>query len=119
MKRIIATIAIALATIAPAHAFKKCPDDWKFRQDKQEHFAGSTVMAATFNAVTDDPWKAFGASIAIGGVYEIYQGVTGSGCPSFYDFGYDVLGSAIGAYVGYQIKGLIISPNHIAYTKSF
>lgn len=112
MKKIIASLILVFAT--SVHAFKTCDDDWKFRQDKQEHFAGSIVMAGTFNAVTDDPWKAFGASVAVGGAYELV-----TGCASRQDFGYDVLGSAIGAYVGYQIKGWIITPRSVVYQMKF
>lgn len=112
MKKIAALIACLVSL--NVHAFKACPDDWKFRQDKQEHFVGSIVMAGAFNVATDDPWKAFGASVAVGGTYELV-----TGCASIQDFGYDVIGSAIGAYVGYKIKGLIVAPNFVGYETSF
>lgn len=112
MKKLILCSLIAIST--SSFAFKTCDDDWRFRQDKQEHFVGSIIMAGAFNAATDDPWKAFGASIAIGGTYELV-----TGCASIQDFGYDVLGSAIGAYVGYKIKGLIVAPNFVGYETSF
>lgn len=112
MKKLILCSLIAIST--SSFAFKTCDDDWRFRQDKQEHFVGSIIMAGAFNAATDDPWKAFGASIAIGGTYELV-----TGCASIQDFGYDVLGSAIGSYVGYQIKGWIITPRSVVYQMKF
>lgn len=115
LKNIISTFIVSALLSTNAFAFKKCQgDDWKFRQDKQEHFAGSIVMAGAFNAVTDDPWKAFAASTVIGGGYELV-----TGCASIQDFGYDVLGSAIGAYIGYKVKDFIITPNKIIYSVQF
>lgn len=107
-------VASLLTLSSSAFAFKTCQDDWKFREDKQKHFAGSVAMAGAFNAVTDDPWKAFGASVAIGGAYEL-----ATSCASLQDFGYDVLGSALGAYVGYKIKNFVITPNKIVYSVNF
>ena len=114
IKSIISTVFVSLALTSNAFAFKTCSDDWKFRQDKQKHFVGSVAMASTFNAFTNDPWKAFGASVAVGGAYEI-----ATGCASVQDFGYDILGSAIGAYVGYKVKNFIITPNKIVYSVQF
>lgn len=107
-------IASLLTLSSSAFAFKTCQDEWKFREDKQKHFAGSVVMAGAFNAATDDPWKAFGASVAVGGTYELV-----TGCASLQDFGYDVLGSAFGAYIGYKIKNFVITPNKIVYSVNF
>lgn len=114
IKKIVSAAFVSLALSSNAFAFKTCNDDWKFREDKQQHVAGSVVMAGVFNAFTDDPWKAFGASVAVGGTYELV-----TGCASLQDFGYDIIGSAIGAYVGYKVKNFIITPNKVVYSIQF
>jgi len=116
MKKIISVLALASSMLlcSNAYAVKTCQDDWKFRQDKQMHFGGSMVMAGVGSLVLDDPMKSFLYSSAIGGTYEL-----ATGCASLQDFGYDVLGSAIGAYLGFKVKGLLIAPNRIVYNMQF
>jgi hypothetical protein len=116
MKKIISVLALAssLLVCSNAYALNTCKDDWKFRQDKQLHFAGSVAMAGIGSLILDDPMKSFIYSSAIGAVYEV-----STGCASIQDFGYDVLGSALGAYLGYKVKNFIITPNRIVYSVNF
>ena len=94
-------------------------DDFKFQRDKQLHFAGSVGMGALANVLTDDPWKAFAGCSAVGGVIELLPKVTGHGVASYQDFAYDVAGCALGSYVGFKVKGLILARHgHLAGSES-
>lgn len=98
-------------------------DDFSFARDKQIHFGGSILMGAAANVITDRPWVAFAGCSAVGAAVEVYQGTTGRGDPSYHDLAYDVAGCALGSYVGFKIKGLILAPRHdglrVAYFKEF
>lgn len=91
-----------------------CKDTWDFQTDKQKHFAGSVVLSAAGTVYFQDPWKGFYFSTAVGVVKELHDFKVG--CPSFKDLGYDILGSAVGAYLG---QNLFVSPTKIVYFKEF
>ena len=114
----VATALVVATFIKFAPDANACVDNWNFAQDKQKHFAGSVAMAALANGITDDPWKAFGISVAIGAGKEIYD-INHHGCASYKDLGYDIMGSALGAYVGYKIKDWYFAPNRVVYFKEF
>jgi putative lipoprotein len=93
--------ALLLGAAAPAHA----EDRWLGR-DKGLHAAASAVMAAGTYAASA-PWidrpagrAAVGASIALGAgaAKEIWDSRTG-GDPSWRDFAWDAIGTAIGVGV--------------------
>ena len=116
-------IFIILLCIVSLNA-SACNDSMKFSRDKQFHAGGSAVLAASAMVVTDNPWAAFGASLAVGAIKEAYDYKhPAAHCASGYDFAYDVLGAAIGSFVGYKIKGLYVAPKRdgvlIAYFNEF
>ncbi len=105
----IAVIPLTLfaATLsAPARAE---PDPW-FGRDKALHFAVAAGIAGAGYGVTTafarDRWKAFavggGAAIAAGVLKEGYD-AAGHGDPSWKDFGWDVLGAAVGLVIAWGI----------------
>lgn len=98
-------------------------DDFQFRRDKQLHFGGSIALGALANVVTDSPWEAFAGCSAVGAFGEVLPKITGHGVSSYQDFAYDVAGCALGSYVGFKIKGLIVAPAKcgvkVAYFKEF
>jgi putative lipoprotein len=107
------SIATALCTwlaASPAHA-----DDW-FGQDKALHFGFSAVIAGGAYAGsalvfdTRPPRVITGASVAIaaGAAKELYD-MTGRGDPSWKDFTWDVIGTAVGVGIAFGID-VLVSP---------
>lgn len=111
----ITTAIILAASITSAHA---CKDSWKPADDKLLHAGGSVVMGAFFTALADDPFKGMVISASVGAMKEVMDMGDPSHCASFKDFGYDLLGSAIGAYGFFGIKGLVVTPRKVAYSLS-
>jgi putative lipoprotein len=85
------------------------PDPW-FGADKALHFAVSAGVAGAGYGVTtafaSDRWKALtvgaGAALAVGALKEGYD-AAGSGDPSWKDFGWDVIGAAVGLAIAWGI----------------
>jgi len=101
-----------------------CSDTFQFAKDKQMHMAGSAAMAGALSVAVDDPWKAFIAAVAVGAAKEWYDyRHQDKHCASWQDFTYDVAGAAVGAYVGYRLKGWYIEPKRkevkIGFIKQF
>jgi putative lipoprotein len=84
-------------------------DPW-FGQDKSLHFAVSAGIAGAGYAVTTafarDRWKAFaiggGAALAAGALKEGYD-AAGHGHPSWKDWGWDVVGTAVGLALAWSV----------------
>jgi putative lipoprotein len=88
-------------------------DPW-FGPDKALHFAVAAGIAGTGYAVTtafaEDRWKA----LAVGGAAALGAGAlkegidaTGSGTPSWKDFGWDVIGTAVGLAIAWGIDAAL------------
>jgi len=108
-------VLLALGSIAstvsvPARAE---PDPWIGR-DKALHFAVAAGIAGAGYGVTTafarDRWKAFaiggGAALAAGALKEGYD-ATGRGDPSWKDFGWDVVGAAVGLAIAWGIDAAV------------
>ena len=84
-------------------------DPW-FGRDKALHFTvAAGIAGAGYGATTVfacDRWKAFavggGAALAAGALKESYD-AAGHGDPSWKDFGWDVVGAAVGLAVAWGI----------------
>jgi putative lipoprotein len=84
-------------------------DDW-FGTDKALHFGVSVALAGSGYAIGTQLFEKrssaliFGGSIsiALGGGKELYD-ATGRGDPSWKDFTWDVVGTAVGLGLGYGI----------------
>lgn len=97
---IVLILSIAALTHAAPFHFSEHGESWN-GQDKQKHFVGSVVMAGTISAYTDSPTKGFAASMAVGIAKELYDSKRAGGSGfSYKDLTADVLGSAVGAYIG-------------------
>jgi len=102
-------------TALPARARAADPDPW-FGRDKALHFAVSASIAGAGYGVTTafarDRWKAFaiggGAALAAGALKEGYD-ATGHGDPSWKDFGWDVIGAAVGLAIAWGIDTAVHS----------
>jgi putative lipoprotein len=95
-------------TVSSAYA-RADPDPW-FGQDKALHFTVSAGIAGTGYGVTtafaEDRWKAFaiggGAALAAGALKEGYD-ASRHGDPSWKDFGWDVIGAAVGLVIAWGV----------------
>ena len=107
-------IAVAAATLlgtAPARAAD--PDPW-FGPDKALHFGFSAGLAAGGYGVSalvlDKPWQRAVAgasfSLTLGAGKELYD-LTGHGDPSWRDFTWDVIGTAVGVGVALLIDAAV------------
>ncbi len=104
-------LALIVTLIFASFATHACTDNFKFAPDKQFHAGASAVFAGAATFISDDPWKSFGATVALGSTKEWYDYKhPDKHCASAHDFAYDVLGAAIGTYAGYKLKGLYIAP---------
>ena len=107
------SVAGAVAVVCqPAEA--TCQDDFKFRQDKQKHFAGSGVISGTVAHVTDSNTAGFLTSAAIGAAIEISDSKRDK-CGSWQDFAYDLAGAALGLATNHWFIG----PNRIIFKKEW
>jgi putative lipoprotein len=105
-----ATLAAALLLAAlPAHA----EDDW-FGRDKALHFGVSAALAssgyALGTALFDRRWHAatFGGGLAVtAGAGKELVDLAGYGDPSWRDFTWDLVGTAVGLGVAYAVDLLV------------
>jgi putative lipoprotein len=104
---VLASFSVTASSASSAHAAE--PDSW-LGPDKALHFAVSAGIAGVGYGVTTafarDRWKAFavggGAALAAGALKEGYD-ATGHGDPSWKDFGWDVIGAAVGLVMAWGI----------------
>jgi len=95
-------LAFTLATLAPAAASAAPPDPW-LGPDKALHFTLSTMISSgaygvsTYSTDSVATRVAFGAGvgIAVGAAKELLD-MTGFGDPSWKDFAWDLIGTAVG-----------------------
>jgi putative lipoprotein len=80
--------------------------------DKPKHFAISAAVAASARAYGLNKWQAFGASMTVGVLKEVYDSRSGGSGFSKDDLAADFLGAVSGTVLG----GLVITPNKIAYS---
>jgi putative lipoprotein len=106
--------ALALAlSLASRPAQAESPDPW-FGPDKAAHFAVSAGLAAGGYAALS-PWfgsrneRAFGGaafSLTLGAGKELWD-LTGRGDPSWRDFTWDVVGTAVGVALSVGVDALV------------
>lgn len=102
-------VAASLALSTPALAAPPDPDPW-FGRDKALHFGVSAGIAGAgygLSALGTDDIRiriAFGAGagIVVGAVKELVD-MTGVGDPSWKDFAWDVIGTAVGVGIAISI----------------
>lgn len=80
--------------------------------DKPKHFAVSAAVAAGARAYGLNKWQAFGASMTVGVLKEVYDSRSGGSGFSKDDLAADFLGAVSGTVLG----GLVITPNKISYS---
>lgn len=107
MKKLLLIVFSLLALTAHA-------DDWTGR-DKTYHFAVGVLIGATTTAITKDVETGFLVGAGAGLLKEIYDSTSDKHTVSFKDFAVTALGAAIGA----QSVGLIITPRSIMFVKQF
>ena len=108
-----ATLAFFCVTAASATARADEPDPW-VGGDKALHFAVSAGIAGAGYGLTTafarDRWKAFavggGAALGAGALKEGYD-ATGRGDPSWKDFGWDVIGAAVGLAIAWGVDAAV------------
>ena len=105
---------IALSLFALASKSFACKDNFEFAQDKQKHLAANVLMASSVTGLTQDPWKGFIFATSVSVVKELHD--FKSGCPSWHDMAYNLIGAGVGTYLG---SNLFISPNKVVYFKEF
>jgi uncharacterized protein YfiM (DUF2279 family) len=103
------TILAALLTIS----FGVAAEDWT-GPDKQLHFAAGAAIAGAITFATRSPTTGFWVGTAAGLAKELYDS-TGRGHTSAKDFAV----TALGAYIGSQAAGWVITPRSITYSVSF
>lgn len=101
---------LTLASVASASE----GDSWT-GADKAKHAALSTAGAAAVTIATGSRGWGFGACAAAGAVKEAWDARTPGHTPSLRDFGADLAGCALGAYLG----GVVITPRSITYRLEF
>jgi putative lipoprotein len=107
-------IAILLGLTAPPAIARAAETDPWFGSDKALHFAVSAGIAGAGYGVTtafaEDRWKAFaiggGAALAAGALKEGYDAM-GHGDPSWKDFGWDVIGAAVGLAIAWGVDAAL------------
>ena len=105
----LAAVLVLLGVTVASRSARADPDPW-FGQDKALHFAVSAGIAgAGYGATTvfaRDRWKALaiggGAALAAGALKEGYD-ASGHGDPSWKDFGWDVIGAAVGLTIAWGV----------------
>lgn len=112
--RFYAVIAIIFWLACEATDAMACKDSMAFTQDKQKHFAVSTVLGASARAVTADPAKAFALGIAPGVAKELVD-MTGRGCASWNDMAWNAAGVGLGLYT----TNWIIGPGKVIFFSEF
>jgi len=112
IRALVAPITLALAMAArPAAASD--PDPW-FGPDKALHFGVSAGLAAGGYAAVS-PWlEGRGEKALVGGAFSLTLGagkelwdMTGRGDPSWRDFTWDVLGTAVGLALAVGVDALV------------
>ena len=103
MKRIIFLAAFALSTAAHA-------DQWT-GQDKLKHIAAGAAISSEITVVSGSETVGFCEGVGAGARKEFLD-AGGTGQASFKDFA----ATALGAYVGAKIGGLVITPKGVSYS---
>lgn len=104
-----------LAMSAAAAASASDADPW-FGRDKMLHFGASALLAgggyAAATGLTEQRWKAFavggGVALATGAAKEGLDAL-GFGVPSWRDFAWDVVGTAVGLGIAYAVDAVVRS----------
>jgi putative lipoprotein len=100
-------LLLAAAALVAASGHARAGEDRWLGRDKGLHFAASAVIAAGGYAAST-PWierpagrAAVGASLALtaGAGKEIWDATAGAGDPSWKDFAWDAIGTAVGVGV--------------------
>lgn len=106
-------VGVMLLTLASvSHA--STGDSWG-GADKAKHAALSSVGAAAVTIGTGSRAWGFGACAAAGAVKEAWDARHPGHMASWRDFGADLAGCALGAYLG----GVVITPRSITYRMEF
>jgi putative lipoprotein len=123
---LVATMATAVAvTLSPATAHAADPDPW-FGPDKALHFGVSAGLAAGGYGVSafvlDQRWQRAlaggGFSLTLGAGKELYD-LSGHGDPSWKDFTWDVVGTAVGVGIALLVDTAVSSStSHLAVRRS-
>jgi putative lipoprotein len=111
----VACALAAAAWLAPSRAFARDPDPW-LGPDKALHFAISAGLAGGGYALSslglDERWQRAVAgsafSLTLGAAKELYD-LSGHGDPSWKDFTWDVIGTAVGVGVAILVD-VAVSP---------
>ena len=107
-------ILLAAALLFPsARARASAADPW-FGRDKALHFGVSTAIAASGyalgTALFQPRWQAAalggGLAVTAGAGKELYD-LTGAGDPSWRDFTWDLIGTAVGLGLAYAIDSIV------------
>jgi len=104
-------------TLASRTARAADPDPW-FGPDKALHFGFSVGLAAggygVSTLVLDKPWQravaGAGFSLTLGAAKELYD-LSGHGDPSWRDFTWDVVGTAVGVGIALLVDAAVSSSN--------
>jgi putative lipoprotein len=109
-------LAFAIAgtmMVSPASALSSDDDPW-FGRDKALHFGVSAAIASTGyaigTAVFEQRWKAaaLGGGLAVGaGAGKELVDLAGYGDPSWRDFTWDLVGTAVGLGLAFAIDSLV------------
>lgn len=107
--RVLVVLVLALLFLSASSARAHDDDPWLAR-DKALHFSVSLALGAggygASSLLLEPRWQralAGGAfALTVGGAKELYD-LSGRGDPSWRDFTWDVLGSAVGVGVGYLV----------------